>query len=570
MNQHHFKRISQAVVILALNSLYVACSDSAEFKGQAKNAAASSPSCTVEVTGQKITLGQTIKATLKSSATGVSSSTLNKVNADLGKPVDFTPTSEGVFKIEGALQNSAGSGTCQATVDVGPASMPAPVAPSCSLALTRQSPSSGTCNAVISSTGGPIVGNPSITGSSAMTSTGNGWTTTVPCGVAGATITAQVTGENNVVRSCSKGVAAIPAPNCTISAIRSAASSTSCNVTVTSTGGPVSGNPAISGAGPITATATGWTTSAPCASTGQTITSTLIGANGTGSCNASVPAILAPSCTMTATRQSPSSTTCDVAVTNTGGAVIGNPAITGAGMITAIPTGWTTSATCAAAGQTITSTLTGANGTGSCNSTVPAIPTPVCTINLAYTPEAIGCEINVKNTNSIWWNTAGFDSLVSAFTDSSASWISPPASTTNTQGRLICPKIDQTNQLIFVSHITITQAGNYTVEAIIDDQGTVWLWPEGDPTREIPITPLPIQTKNLTAGNYVVIVKAVDTGAASGMVFSIKNSAGTVIHRTHTVQNRSDSWCIFRTDSTVDPKTFVPEAARCRKCFGAP
>lgn len=406
MNQHQFKRMSLAVVIMALISIYVACSDSAEFKGQAKNAAASSPSCTVELTGQSITLGQTIKATLKSSATGVSSSTLNNIKADLGKPVDLTPTSEGVFKIEGALQNSAGSGTCQATVNVRPAPQPAPIAPSCSLALTRQSPSSGTCNAVISSTGGPIVVSPSVTGSAAMTPAGNGWTTTVPCSTAGATITAQVTGENNVVRTCSKSINAIPPPQ--------------------------------------------------------------------------------------------------------------------------------------------------------------------CTINPNYNPEAVGCEINVKNTNSIWWTTEGFDSLVSAFSDSSASWISPPASTTNTQGRLICPKIDQTNQLIFVSHITITQAGNYTLEAIIDDQGLVWLWPEGDPTREIPITPLPIQTKNLTAGNYVVIVKAVDTGAASGMVLSIKNSAGTVIHRTHAAQNRSDSWCIFRTDSTVDPKTFVPEAARCRKCFGAP
>ena len=132
---------------------------------------------------------------------------------------------------------------------------------------------------------------------------------------------------------------------------------------------------------------------------------------------------------------------------------------------------------------------------------------------------------------------------------------------------LHCPSVP-VDKLIYVSHLTVTTPGNYSLESIIDDYGTVRLWRHADPANEFMLTGSSNSghaNATLEVGTYAIVVDALDTGkGATGMVLSIKGPDGQVIK--HSAQD--GSWCVFQTSATTDLKTFVPQAAACRPCFG--
>jgi hypothetical protein len=196
-----------------------------------------------------------------------------------------------------------------------------------------------------------------------------------------------------------------------------------------------------------------------------------------------------------------------------------------------------------------------------------SVPTPAaCTHTISgYNPEQVSCNVKVNRGSNIWWGVGQWATAQTAFTNKAASWISSlPAVAGN-----YCPYVPNTQTLIYVSHLVIAKAGKYSVEAIIDDTGTLALWKAGDPNQEV----LSMaggafrahKEVQLEPGIYSIVVAAVDVGlSATGMVASFRDSSNNIVK-----QSESDnSWCIFRAPSTnLNLKTFVPGVASCRSCF---
>lgn len=188
-----------------------------------------------------------------------------------------------------------------------------------------------------------------------------------------------------------------------------------------------------------------------------------------------------------------------------------------------------------------------------------------CSLQLGYAPEAIACHIPV-NADTIWRKTDGWREQVSAFPDQTASFISPEAPANGG-----CKTIEKTTKLIYVTYVVIPAAGQYNFTAIIDNFGSVRLWRRSDPGHEVALaqgngTVSAQGTVELEATGYAIVVDATDTGIVNGMAFVLRDSAGTVIKRSSS--GDPTPWCIFRGDTATDPKTFVPQAAGCRACFG--
>jgi Tfp pilus assembly protein PilV len=193
-----------------------------------------------------------------------------------------------------------------------------------------------------------------------------------------------------------------------------------------------------------------------------------------------------------------------------------------------------------------------------------------CLVNPAYNPSQIDCTVNVKDQNNIWKKAKGlWEKRVDAFTDPFASFISPLA-TANTSGwGNYCPEVPGSEMLLYTTYLDVKDPGDYTVESIIDDKGSVRFWEEGDPSREIIVAgnKLSPTTINLLKKKYVIVVDATDHGkAATGAAFSIRNPSGNVVKRSE--NNSNNETCIFRVSKSEDIATFVPKAASCRQCYG--
>ena len=605
-------------------------------------------SCTLTLDSAKITLGDSVKVKLSTSASGDIFVKINDIITKAETYLNFTPTTVGEFKFEGLVQNSKDSANCIDSVTVSPAVVPPVIIPpSCTLNATRNASNPTTCNVTITSTGGPITGDPIVAGITSLTPKSKGWEGIVSCNVAGETLTASVTNASSQSQ-CSTTVAEIQKPACIISLSSSQIElGQSVNATIHSTAGSVNattvnGTPAqLDQAITITPNSIG----------PFTVTARVQNARSTESCVAIVTVrdrpqpIIPPSCTLTATRQSATSLKCDVTINSTGGPITTPPVIENAGLSMLNGTGYTGIVDCPAAGATIRATISNPAGSNSCSTQITSIsqpscqlvadktnvtlgqsinvllrstggpltaaqlnsiatapnqsvaftPTtlgantftgrvdnpsgfatctlnvnverPVCTINPAYNPENIVCSIAAKSSNSIWANTAGWMTRVRDFSDSSARFISP-LSAVSSNGIIRCPMV-QEDMLVYVTHLQIPSDGMYKIESIIDDTGSVRLWKDGNPYQEKIVAGNTTTSVQLESGSYTIVVDAIDTGkAATGMTFSLRNSGGSILRNSHSVPNRPDSWCIFRTSRNTDLKTFVPDAGRCRVCFG--
>ncbi len=190
-----------------------------------------------------------------------------------------------------------------------------------------------------------------------------------------------------------------------------------------------------------------------------------------------------------------------------------------------------------------------------------------CSLQLGYAPEAIACNIPV-NAAHIWRETPGWSNQINNFPDQAAGFISPEAPANGG-----CKVIPNTTKLIYVSYVVIPAAGQYNFTAIIDNYGSVRLWRRSDPGREVALAQGDVNgfaqgTVDMEATGYAIVVDATDTGIVNGMAFTLRNSAGTVIKRSTSGDPATAPWCIFRGVDSTDPKTYVPQAAGCRTCFG--
>jgi hypothetical protein len=186
-----------------------------------------------------------------------------------------------------------------------------------------------------------------------------------------------------------------------------------------------------------------------------------------------------------------------------------------------------------------------------------------CTETVDYNPEKVECDIPLTNQDSIWWQGETWVNAQRSFADKDASWISPLPST---DGKA-CPAVLQAEALIYISHFKVEKSAVFTIEAIIDDRGTVALWKDGDPKQEVFSVAagafLGSRKFELEPGVYSIIVKAIDYGkVATGMVVSVFEG-NNVIKRSRA----DDSWCIFRANRDVNEKEFIPKVANCRSCL---
>ena len=530
--------------------------------------------CNINLSKTSITIGQSFTASVESIGGPVDQAFLNNSPVNVSQMVSFTPNNVGVFQLQASLRNASGLNTCTSSVNVAAAPLPIVVPPNCAISAVRQSPGSTSCNVMITSTGGPIIGDPSLNSLTPVTKSATGWTTSSLCSAAGQTITATVTGDNNTSRQCSVNVGAIQATACNINLSKTSITiGQSFTASVESIGGPV--DQAFLNNSPVNVSQ--MVSFTPNNVGVFQLQASLRNASGLNTCTSSVnvaaaplPIVVPPNCAISAVRQSPGSTSCNVMITSTGGPIIGDPSLNSLTPVTKSATGWTTSSLCSAAGQTITATVTGDNNTSKqCSVTVPAA---VCTADLSYNPQQVDCTIKVADTESIW-SHAGlpWTKFIDSFKDKEASWISPLQRVT-TFGRVYCPFVPQAEKLIYVSHVDIAVDGDYVFESIVDDTGYLRLWKNADPDQEVLLMPgnnaNPVSAGwakiGLTAGRYSIIVDALDVGrAATGMVMSIKGADGTVLKRS----TNDGSWCIFRVASIEDVKAYVPKAAACRACF---
>ena len=564
-----------AVTVPMSMSMILACSQGADFTGQSNAAIASAPDCRLDLSNSQIELGQSVQATLHTSATSLIKAMLNNIDVRVGDAVNFTPKNSGQFEIVGVVQNLAGSQSCKSVVEVSQPDNTQPVIPpSCAIRAVRQSPSSTFCNVTITSSGGTITADPELQGVTLKKISPMQWSGIATCDSAGRILTAEIKGANKLSGQCSVNVGAIQATACNINLSKTSITiGQSFTASVESIGGPV--DQAFLNNSPVNVSQ--MVSFTPNNVGVFQLQASLRNASGLNTCTSSVnvaaaplPIVVPPNCAISAVRQSPGSTSCNVMITSTGGPIIGDPSLNRLTPVTKSATGWTTSSLCSAAGQTITATVTGDNNTSKqCSVTVPAA---VCTADLSYNPQQVDCTIKVADTESIW-SHAGlpWTKFIDSFKDKEASWISPLQRVT-TFGRVYCPFVPQAEKLIYVSHVDIAVDGDYVFESIVDDTGYLRLWKNADPDQEVLLMPgnnaNPVSAGwakiGLTAGRYSIIVDALDVGrAATGMVMSIKGADGTVLKRS----TNDGSWCIFRVASIEDVKAYVPKAAACRACF---
>jgi hypothetical protein len=191
-------------------------------------------------------------------------------------------------------------------------------------------------------------------------------------------------------------VAVIP-PSCAINAARENALSTKCDVSVVSTGGPISGSPILSNNVVLANNAGVWSAKADCAAVGQAFTATVKNPQNTSvSCQANVPEIALPQCALTAVRKSAVSTKCLLSVSSAGaGQISGTPSIAGVPNLVQRMAVWEAEVDCAASAVPFSATVTNPRGSSTCSATVDAITKPACSLQVDAASTTLGQSVNV-------------------------------------------------------------------------------------------------------------------------------------------------------------------------------
>ncbi len=203
-------------------------------------------------------------------------------------------------------------------------------------------------------------------------------------------------------------VTAEAAPSCSITAKR-ADDGSSCNLTITGSADPVTGNPAVLPAAPSSWNQKGntWTGKVACSSDTATVfTATLSGPGGTGrSCESGAIGPILPQCGLSVVRRG-NSATCDVEVSKLVGNPTGNPVLSPGNPSDWTNSGdkWTGTTYCAVNAVTnFKAQLTDETGTGpECTSTVPVhSEIPTCELSSQRVGYSDACELTVTRKSGV-------------------------------------------------------------------------------------------------------------------------------------------------------------------------
>jgi hypothetical protein len=192
-----------------------------------------------------------------------------------------------------------------------------------------------------------------------------------------------------------------------------------------------------------------------------------------------------------------------------------------------------------------------------------------CREKLNYDPSQILCSLKQNDKKTIWDVTPPWIERVNSLKNRAAAWISPLAAIENAaNASLMCPFVPESDRLIFVSNFTLTEDTDITMEAVIDDEGSLRLWKDADSKQQVYISPKAPKVDGamrLSKGFYSIVADGIDVGkAATGMIMTIFNAQGGIIRQT---EASAKDWCIFRVKADTNVETFVNAASLCRPCM---
>jgi hypothetical protein len=195
-------------------------------------------------------------------------------------------------------------------------------------------------------------------------------------------------------------------------------------------------------------------------------------------------------------------------------------------------------------------------------------PVIACKEKLNYDPSQILCSLKESENVTIWERTNAWIERVNSLKNPAASWISPLAAVNGAGNSVYCPFVPDSDRLIYVTNFTLTEDSDITIEAVIDDIGTVRIWKNADSKQEIYTStkgPKVDGNIKLTKGFYSVVSDGIDAAqGATGMIMSIFDAKGGIIRQSEASAN---DWCIFRVKADTDIAAFVNSASSCRSCL---
>jgi hypothetical protein len=196
------------------------------------------------------------------------------------------------------------------------------------------------------------------------------------------------------------------------------------------------------------------------------------------------------------------------------------------------------------------------------------IQVAACREKLSYDPSQILCSLKQNDKKTVWDVTPPWTDYVNSLKNRAAAWISPLAAVENPNASFMCPFVPDSDRLIFVSNFTLTEDTDITLEAVIDDIGTVRLWKDADSKKQVYTSmnaPKVEGSIRLAKGFYSIVADGVDVGkGATGMIMTIFNPQGGIIRQT---EPTAKDWCIFRVKADTDVAAFVNAASLCRPCM---
>lgn len=191
-----------------------------------------------------------------------------------------------------------------------------------------------------------------------------------------------------------------------------------------------------------------------------------------------------------------------------------------------------------------------------------------CREKLSYDPSQILCSLKQNDKKTVWDVTAPWTDRVNTLKNRAAAWISPLAAVENSNVSIMCPFVPDSDRLIFVSHFLLAEDSDITLEAVIDDIGSIRLWKDADSKQQVYISanaPKVEGAIRLTKGFYSIVADGMDVGkAATGMIMTVFNPQGGIIRQT---EASAKDWCIFRVKADTDVTNFVNAASLCRPCM---
>ena len=273
-----------------------------------------------------------------------------------------------------------------------------PTPPKCLMTAQREGALSTTCHVSLFASGGQLLSPPVLRNGAIFNKNANFWESLVDCPAEGAILLATVSNSSGS-SDCKSEVLEIEKPGCVIDAQkRDIELGETIKVTMTSTGGLT-----VKSTINNIAVAVNQNTNFTPASVGTFILNGIVeNPRSAETCTLAInvrpkptPPVIPASCSLVATRQSPTSLDCDVTISSTGGQINGEPVIAGVGPLVADGTKWTAKVACPASESVVTASVGNAAGTNKCEAKINPIEKPACQIGTNLDTITLGDEVAV-------------------------------------------------------------------------------------------------------------------------------------------------------------------------------